>query len=93
MAEGKEDWVSSLRQFNARVSKEPAPENLLEGGGDTVEDRKLLEECYVKLKGKAGNKYSVLPKFYSKVLKNVKVSILGGIFSLMLLGSCRLLAV
>lgn len=73
MAEMKEGggWVSTLRQYSARLNKDSSPENVLEEGGDTVEDRKLLEECYIQLKGEAGNKYSILPKFYSKVCEYI----------------------
>ena len=67
--EEEESWVATLRQYNSRLNKKDPlpPENLLERGEDTEEDKKLLEECYLKLKGGSGNKYSILPKFYSKV--------------------------
>lgn len=66
--EEEEDWATTLREYNIRHGRgETSSESPLEGGGDTEQDRKLLEECYVKLKGDTTHKYSVIPKFYSKV--------------------------
>ena len=62
-----ESWVSTLREFNRRRKGGEGGKNPLQDGGDTEEDKKLLEEYYVKFKGEARNKYSVIPKFYSKV--------------------------
>ena len=62
-----ESWVSTLREFNRRRKGGEGEKNPLQDGGDTEEDKKLLEEYYVKFKGEARNKYSVIPKFYSKV--------------------------
>lgn len=58
-------WASKLKQFNMRHGrdvKSPVAE-----GGDSDEDRSLLKKYYVEFKGQATDKYSVIPKFYSKV--------------------------
>lgn len=67
----EEGWVTRLKQYNTRLSKDLSSKSPLDEGGDTEEDRKLLEEYYVTLKGESGRKYSVLPKFYSKVIELV----------------------
>lgn len=58
-------WVSKLKQFNMRHGrdvKSPVTED-----GHSDEDRSLLKKYYVEFKGQATDKYSVIPKFYSKV--------------------------
>ena len=66
MAEGG-DWVSRLQQYNSRHQRDMDAKSPLEEGGDSEEDHRLLEEYYIKFKGDAASKYSVIPKFYSKV--------------------------
>lgn len=67
MSEEGEDWVSRLRQYNKRHQRDTDVKSPLEEGGDSKEDMRLLEEYYVKFKGDSASKYSVIPKFYSKV--------------------------
>lgn len=64
---GEGSWVSKLKEYNKRQGKETSGRSPLEGGGDTEEDKKLLEESYIQFKGESSKKYSVIPKFYSKV--------------------------
>ena len=58
-------WVSKLKEFNLRHGKDV--ESPVAEGGDSDEDRSLLKKYYVEFKGQATDKYSVIPKFYSKV--------------------------
>lgn len=62
----EKSWASKLRQYNSIHDRDVDSKSPLEDG-DTEQDKKLLEEYYVKFKGDATNKYSVIPKFYSKV--------------------------
>ncbi len=59
--------ASKLRDYNSRHRSDKTAEYPRDGLGDTQEDKALLEEYYIKFKGGAGNKYSLIPKFYSKV--------------------------
>lgn len=68
MSEEEGGWVSKLRQYNSRHGRDIGVNDPLEDGGNSEEDKQLLEEYYVKFKGDATSKYSVIPKFYSKVL-------------------------
>ena len=70
----EDDWATKLRAYNSRHNPdtdrdEEEAKSPLEEGGNSEEDKKLLEEYYIKFKGKATNKYSAIPKFYSKVEK------------------------
>ena len=67
-AGGEEEgsWVAQLRQYNSRHGGKEDSKSPLEGE-DTEEDKRLLEEYYIKFKGESRNKYSLIPKFYSKV--------------------------
>lgn len=69
MAERKEEegWASKLKEYNSRHGRDGDSKSPLEEAGDSNEDRNLMEAFYVKFKGTTTNKYSVLPKFYSKV--------------------------
>lgn len=62
------DWVSKLKGYNERhgvdIDNAKGP---IQEGGDSKEDKRLLEEYYVKFKGEASKKYALIPKFYSKV--------------------------
>lgn len=66
----EDDWAAKLRAYNSRHNPDRDEEegrSPLEEGGNSEEDKKLLEEYYIKFKGEATNKYSAIPKFYSKV--------------------------
>ena len=64
---GEGSWVSKLKEYNKRHGTDTTEQSPLESGGDKEEDQKLLEESYIHFKGEASKKYSVIPKFYSKV--------------------------
>lgn len=73
-AKEEESWAAKLRQYNSQHKKGETSKSPLEGRGDTEEDRKLLKEYYVKYKGESINRYSQIPKFYSKVLSQMVVA-------------------
>ncbi len=58
-------WAKKLREYNERRGRDIS-ESPLERE-DTQEDKELLKETYLQFKGE-GNKYKIIPKFYTKVL-------------------------
>ena len=65
--EDGDSWVTKLKDYNRRHGRDPTEQSPLVSGGDTPLDKKLLEESYVQMKGDTSQKYSIIPKFYSKV--------------------------
>jgi hypothetical protein len=63
----EDDWVSKLSLYNRRHGRETDTKSPLDDEESSEVDERLLEEYYIKFKGNAASKYSVIPKFYSKV--------------------------
>ena len=64
---GVTSWVNSLKEYNRVHGNGADSKSLSEGTTNTEEDKQLLEEYYIKFKGEKTDKYSLIPKFYSKV--------------------------